>query len=175
MECALSSFADSWTCKISLRFDYDDSGNPMHGGLTHQFGPPLTSKSQFEISLRRAQAAILNRHLPPETFLQKTAEELRIAALSDPNTLKFSKNKVIVEIADPEATDLAFVDLPGKFIGLKFLSDAYGLHYSSGLIQNEDQDAIDVVRNLVEEYIRRERTLILITIPMSGTSPVPAY
>jgi len=53
-----------------------------------------------------------------------------------------------VDISDPEATDLSFADLPG-------------------LIHNETQDKIDLVRSLVEEYIARPNTLILVTIPMS--------
>ena len=39
-----------------------------------------------------------------------------------------------------------------------------------GLIHNEIQDKIDLVQSLVEEYIVRPNTLILVTIPMSGMS-----
>ena len=39
-----------------------------------------------------------------------------------------------------------------------------------GLIHNETQDKIDLVRSLVEDYIARPNTLILVTIPMSGVS-----
>jgi hypothetical protein len=37
-----------------------------------------------------------------------------------------------------------------------------------GLIQNESEDMIDLVRSLVEYYIQKPDTMILITIPMSG-------
>ncbi|KAG2737576.1 hypothetical protein P692DRAFT_201916938 [Suillus brevipes Sb2] len=61
--------------------------------------------------LCRAQAAILNPNVPSATFHAKTVEELR----SIKNTLKFSRNVVCVSIEDPNATDLSFYDLPGKF------------------------------------------------------------
>jgi hypothetical protein len=145
MECSLSNSADTWSCKISLRFDYG-SGNLS--GRSQAFGAAFTDRSHFEISLRRAQAAILSPHLPSEIFLLKSQQELKAALRDDPRTLKFSKNTVVVDILDPDATNLSFVDLPG-------------------LIQNESQDVIDIVRNLVEDYIGRQETLILITIPMS--------
>ena len=37
-----------------------------------------------------------------------------------------------------------------------------------GLIQNEDPNMIDLVSDLVVSYITREKTLILITIPMNS-------
>lgn len=40
-----------------------------------------------------------------------------------------------------------------------------------GLIQNETQDAIDLVRNLVVSSIQHENTIILVTIPISGKTP----
>lgn len=41
---------------------------------------------------------------------------------------------------------------------------------STGLIQNEDEDVIVLVRELTESYINRPNTIILTTIPMSGNS-----
>lgn len=168
MECSLSNSAATWSCKISLRFDYvsDSSGNSS--GRSQAFGPAFTDKSHFEISLRRAQAAILSPHLPPETFLLKSKQELKTALRDDPNTLKFSKNTVVVDILDPDATNLSFVDLPGTAMDFRPTYDTNGLIIITGLIQNETQDMIDMVRSLVEDYIGRQETLILITIPMSG-------
>jgi hypothetical protein len=40
--------------------------------------------------------------------------------------------------------------------------------FEEGLIQNADQNVINLVQELVVSEIRRENTLILITIPMSG-------
>ena len=39
---------------------------------------------------------------------------------------------------------------------------------STGLIQNDDQEVLDLVRELTEDYISRLNTIILTTIPMSG-------
>jgi len=47
---------------------------------------------------------------------------------------------------------------------------------SAGLIQNEEEDVINLVRNLVVNHIGgeySENNIILITVPMSGTSFVP--
>lgn len=109
----MSSSAETWSCQISLRIEYDDKGVLLPGPRTHVFGPVLTNKNQFEISLRRAQAAILNPHRSHDAFLQMTVQELKDIGQSDPKCLKFSKNIVSVDIADPEATDLLFADMPG--------------------------------------------------------------
>ena len=39
-----------------------------------------------------------------------------------------------------------------------------------GLIQNEDEEVVDLVRQLTESYISREHTIVLTTIPMSGNA-----
>jgi vacuolar protein sorting-associated protein 1 len=108
----MSSVSDTWSCRISLRFEYDDRGTPLPASTTHEFGAILTNKNQFEICVRRAQAAVLNPHLPHDTFVKKTVQELKDATQSD-SCLKFSKNTVCVDITDPEATSLSFSDLPG--------------------------------------------------------------
>ena len=108
----MSSSANAWACSISLRFEYDGRGLPLPSPRKHVFVPVLANRNQFEIYLRRAQAAILNPDIPPQAFLQKTAQELKDMPQSD-SSLKFSKNIVRVDIWDPEATDLSFADLPG--------------------------------------------------------------
>ncbi|TFK32040.1 P-loop containing nucleoside triphosphate hydrolase protein [Crucibulum laeve] len=148
MECTMSSSSTSWSCSITLRIEYDPSGNPLGASTAIPFGSKITSKSQVEIWLRRAQAAVLNPHLSPEEFYTKSEAELKQAAATDVKTLMFSKNVVCVHVNDPDVTDLSFVDLPG-------------------LIQNSDQQAIDLVNDLVVSHIQGENTLILITIPMS--------
>jgi hypothetical protein len=40
---------------------------------------------------------------------------------------------------------------------------------SLGLIQNGEDKDIKLIRDLVESYIQREDTIVLITIPMTGT------
>ena len=108
----MSSSANAWACSISLRFEYDSRGLPLSSPRIHAFIPVLTNRNQFEISLRRAQAAILNPDIPHDAFLQKTAQELKDIPQSD-SSLKFSKNIISVDLEDPTATDILFVDLPG--------------------------------------------------------------
>ena len=122
----MSSAADAWSCVISLRFEYDNRGMALPTPRTHEFGPILSDKNQFEISLRRAQAAILNPHLPHDKFLRMTAQDLQNYIQSE-SSLKFSKNTVCVDISDPEATDLMFADLPGmsKVLWLASRADLY--------------------------------------------------
>jgi hypothetical protein len=40
---------------------------------------------------------------------------------------------------------------------------------NEGLIQNEEAEIVALVKNLVEHYTKKENTIILTTIPMSGT------
>ncbi|KAJ7776193.1 P-loop containing nucleoside triphosphate hydrolase protein [Mycena metata] len=148
MECTMSSLAERWNCKISLRLDYNSLGTKLPdtpGAIP--FGPTITDKRTVELWLRRAQAAILSPHLDPQDFWKKTENELRNPP-PDEQRLPFSKNAVVVDLSDPTITDLSFVDLPG-------------------LIQNERPEVIEVVRDLAVSRITRQNTLILVTIPMS--------
>ncbi|EPQ53379.1 hypothetical protein GLOTRDRAFT_79497 [Gloeophyllum trabeum ATCC 11539] len=145
MECTLSSTQGAWSCQISLRFDYNAKGERSTPD-TRSFSPLLTDKAEVEIWLRRAQAAILNPQSDPNAFHSWSREKIREAGKNDSAMLKFSKNVVCVDICDPEATDLSFVDLPG-------------------LIQVGE--GIEIIKGLVEEYIQGEKTFILVTIPAS--------
>jgi vacuolar protein sorting-associated protein 1 len=111
----MSSSAVTWSCDISLRIDYDADGNliDLKSKPTVPFSPHITDKKDVEIWLRRAQAAILSPHVSFSQFLSKDIEALRDLATSDPQSLPFSKNVVVVDIKDPDAVDLSFVDLPG--------------------------------------------------------------
>ncbi|KAG2364145.1 P-loop containing nucleoside triphosphate hydrolase protein [Suillus spraguei] len=144
MECTMSSHASSWSCTITLRIGFDRNGRDLQKPTNVPFGQTITDKSDFEVWLRRAQAAILNPDVSSSTLYTKTAEELG----NMKNTLKFSRNVVCVSIEDPDATDLSFYDLPG-------------------LIQNEEAEIVALVKNLVEYYTKKENTIILTTIPMS--------
>jgi hypothetical protein len=74
----------------------------------------MTDKDSMDIWLRRAQAAILSPHLPYQSFFSKSLEDLRSAMRTDTRMLKFSKNTICLDIMDPDATVLSFVDLPGE-------------------------------------------------------------
>ncbi|KAF7329133.1 hypothetical protein MKEN_00173800 [Mycena kentingensis (nom. inval.)] len=151
MECNMSSNATEWSCKIALRRDYHPDGTPFeNGGQTTPFGTTITDRSQVELWLRRAQAAILNPNIRHEAFYTKTESELIAAFDADSDGLEFSKNAVVVYVNDPQITDLRFVDLPG-------------------LIQNHERhpELVQVVEDLVSSRIKGQNTLILVTLPMT--------
>ncbi|EIN04160.1 hypothetical protein PUNSTDRAFT_138885 [Punctularia strigosozonata HHB-11173 SS5] len=144
VECSIIGNAEEWSCHISLRFDYDKDNQALSQPTRAEFSPPLTDKAGVELWIRRAQAAILNPQEDYRTFQGRSTQDIR----DYPNMLKFSRNMVCVNIMDPDATDLSFVDLPG-------------------LIQNASDSDVKLVRDLVEVNIRGESTLILVTIPAS--------
>ncbi|KAF7290690.1 hypothetical protein MIND_01309300 [Mycena indigotica] len=145
MECNMSSSTASWSCNISLRIDYDSRSSPRETPDTIPFGSTITNPADVEIWLRRAQAAILSYPCSHEELYTKTKEELR--AEDDQRPL-FSKNSVVVDINDPDVTDICFIDLPG-------------------LIQNDREEVLLVVRELVVSRIESDNTLILVTLPMT--------
>ncbi|KAF8970895.1 P-loop containing nucleoside triphosphate hydrolase protein [Flammula alnicola] len=147
MVCTMSSNASSWSCTIEIRSEFDKDDR-LQTELTKSFGPLIESKALVELWIRRAQAAVLSPHRPSADFLNMTDADLRDNAKKDPEILPFSKNVVQVNVYDPAATDLSFVDLPG-------------------LIQNAEEDLIVMVRTLVEGYIGGNNTLIVIAMPMS--------
>jgi vacuolar protein sorting-associated protein 1 len=118
MEVRLSSSATAWSCKISLRIENgstlssDDAATITH--TTKPFGPILDDKAQVEIWLRRAQAAILAPHRDHATLYKMTREQLRVLYDADERMLQFSRDVIVLEVWDPEATNLSFVDLPGS-------------------------------------------------------------
>lgn len=66
------------------------------------------------MTLRHAQAAVLNPKTPTNRFLVMTDSELSELSPRDrPESIPFSQNVVCVDIAGPDLTDLSFVDLPG--------------------------------------------------------------
>ncbi|KAF7329131.1 hypothetical protein MKEN_00173600 [Mycena kentingensis (nom. inval.)] len=112
MECNMSSSATSWSCQISLRFDYDSHGHPIESTeAAITFGGVILDKREVGLWIRRAQAAILNPHVAHTSFYTRTDEQLRHPP-DDEAPLEFSKNTVVVDVNDPDITDLSFIDLP---------------------------------------------------------------
>ncbi|KIM37374.1 hypothetical protein M413DRAFT_448441 [Hebeloma cylindrosporum] len=147
MECNMSSNAQSWSCTIEIRYEYNSAGETQ-AHVLESFGPVIENKSHVELWIRRAQAAVLSPHRPRSDFLAMTESEIRENAKTDTSILPFSKNVVQVSVKDPAATDLSFVDLPG-------------------LIQNAEEDLINMVRSLVENYVSKTNTIVVIAMPMS--------
>lgn len=165
MECTMSSDAESWSCSIQIRNEFDSMGHPSPV-KTKNF-VVINDKSQIELALRRAQAAVLSPHKELTYFLGMSATQLKECVTHDPESLKFSKNVIEINVKDPEATDLSFVDLPGPF--LFFCAYRSYPDWHVGLIHNAETNLITTVRQLVEHYIEgKKNTLVVIAMPMTG-------
>jgi len=113
MECTLSSDAQSWSCTLEIRKEYDSNGNRLSSIEREPFGNIIVDKSDVELWVRRAQAAVLNPQRSPSDFYNMSVDYLR-----ELSNNKFSKNVVQINVKDPEATNLSFVDLPGPRVFL---------------------------------------------------------
>src|SRR6266498_3952491 len=122
MECTLSSDAESWSRTIEIRREYDANGLPLMSIERELFGQVIVNKSDVELWVRRAQAAVLNPNRSPSDFYTMSMDYLR-----ELSNNRFSKNVVQINVNDPDATDLSFVDLPG----LHSLSGYYYYYYSN--------------------------------------------
>ncbi|CCL98324.1 uncharacterized protein FIBRA_00318 [Fibroporia radiculosa] len=148
MECRMSSSSGTWNCQVSIRWEFGNDGKRMEKVKEIFFGDVITDKAQVEPTLRRAQAAVLNRSVPMTTFLTLSDDELRrIFKDKKYSPLSFSSNAVCIDLSGPELTDLSFVDLPG-------------------IIQNAEPETVKFVEDLVKSHIKGN-CLILVTLPMS--------
>lgn len=146
-----------WSCSISLQFDEDGRRT------VRPFGSTIYNKSNVEIWIRRAQAAVLSPHRPEAYFLKKSEQELKTEV--DTERLAFSTNSVRVEIMDPESPNLDFVDLPGEFTcNVKNKCLIFGV----GIVHAIDPTLGDKVVDMVESFIQPENTVILIVMPMTS-------
>ena len=114
MECRLSHSSGSWSCQIKIRWEFSDASRRRAEVEEVNFGPRLLDKSKVEITLRRAQAAVLNPNRPLSEFLQMDEKDERLTN-KEMNQHQFSRNVVCVELKGPDLVDLSFVDLPGMF------------------------------------------------------------
>lgn len=143
-ECRLSYSDQPWTCKVVLNITFDKDGKLLASANNITFGPTITDKSEVEERIRRAQRAILNPSVRPETFLTGPDQ--------DPvpgREIGFSKNYVSLELKGPDLTELSFCDLPGLIVSV-----------SGG----GNEDDIELVRDLVTSYICKPSCLILLTV-----------
>ncbi|KAI0633205.1 P-loop containing nucleoside triphosphate hydrolase protein [Trametes polyzona] len=156
MECRLAHFPGTWSCQISIRWEYDAAGERLDEVEEVPFGARLTNPADVELMLRRAQAAVLGvsaaggRAAAVTRFVGMSAEEMRRS--TDPSAggtkaLAFSRNTICVDIKGPELVDLSFVDLPG-------------------IVQNAEAEIVKLVEDLVTSYVQGN-CLILVALPMS--------
>jgi len=102
MECRLQASPGPWSCRISIRREYDNGGKRLDEISETPFGSIITDKSDVEDALRLAQLVVLNPQIESESVSLERS------------SLKFSRNIVCVDICGPDLTDLSFIDLPGK-------------------------------------------------------------
>ena len=108
MECIISSDADSWSCTIEIRLEYDTTDILLGSPKTTQLGPVIKNKADVDLWIRRAQVVALN--LPYSDGMSESDTKKLLDGHGG-----FSKNTILITVKDPEATDLSFVDLPGAF------------------------------------------------------------
>ena len=101
MECRLTHSPDAWSCRISIRREYDNNNKKLPDVKEVPFEKQITKKEDVEPTLRRAQAAVL--------LGDASLGDLKASIKGD----RFSRNVVCLDLAGPELTDLSFVDLPG--------------------------------------------------------------
>jgi GTP-binding protein EngB required for normal cell division len=145
-----------WVCKISLiqKYDLDQSAKPVPTAkrplgawteLTRAENIPFVEtdvKEDVRDLILRAQAAILNPHLEPATFIS--------GPLNKRYNVKFSPNAVRLDIVQHDLPSLSFVDLPGIVA-----------------VQSEKY-LVELVDNLVSHYARSQRSINLLTVPMTN-------
>jgi len=131
----------------------DENGGRLNNPVEVPFGPSISDEDALEGILKRAQLAILNPSIDSTRFVELDLSRVR------PNTppfgekpqLSFSSNVVCVDISSPRVADLSFIDLPGII---------------SNVSAGEDESNIELIKELVNNSIRDDSTLILLTITM---------
>ncbi|KAJ7871922.1 P-loop containing nucleoside triphosphate hydrolase protein [Mycena leptocephala] len=144
-ECRMATAPD-WSCRISIRREFDKAGKRLGDVSEVPFGSVITDKDAVELMLRRAQVAALRLAADAARILEMSVDELKESG-QDEDTPEFSRNVVCIDLEGPDLTDLQFVDLPG-------------------IIQNARADTVRLVEEMVIENIRGN-CLILVAIPMT--------
>ncbi|KAK7467517.1 hypothetical protein VKT23_004571 [Stygiomarasmius scandens] len=147
MECRLSSSSSKWSCRVSIRREFDKNNKPLDEVFESPFGEVITDKSRIELMLRRAQLSVLNPDIPISKVLNASTEELKSLSDQTAESNPFSRNVVCVDLEGPELTDLSFIDLPG-------------------LIQNADASIVQLVEDMVLSHIKGN-CLILVALPVT--------
>mmetsp|Transcript_21901 Transcript_21901/g.65671 ORF Transcript_21901/g.65671 Transcript_21901/m.65671 type:complete len:750 (+) Transcript_21901:40-2289(+) len=122
-------------------------------------GPGLVTRCPVRLVMRRAPndkwSATASTTLSPNTIVANTPSELTaiISRLTDTlisNTQGFSTESIIVRLTSPESPDLTVVDLPGII---------------RTVTRGQDAEIVNNVNQLIDEYLKQERTIILAVIP----------
>lgn len=140
----MSQAGPSWSCQISIQWEYERDGTRSQQIREVPFGPCMTEKTDVELTLRRAQAAVLNPDGDTESFLSMPATELGQVRTTQ---LNYSKTTICIRLSAPTLTDLVLIDLPGRHnLFCKYSSVLMKL---SGLTENPQVEDAQLVRDMV--------------------------
>ena len=171
MEINLSESSSPWVCKVSLHKKYVYEGHintsrPLGKATSRSEGAtrarPLgpwalqdpedfvfsevRCKQDVAHTLYLAQLATLNPGSPYEKFLPGNPKPI------NEHQVKFSPNVVRLDISGPGLPNLSFYDLPGVINVSEIAEEAY---------------LVDLVKNLVKEYIKADDCINLLALPMT--------
>ncbi|KAL4932798.1 putative dynamin GTPase [Aspergillus undulatus] len=151
-----------WTCRVYLtrRYMYDGSRKITKPKKSEPLGPwhaqdpedelffTTFEKGQIEEVIRWAQLAVLNPGSPTANYIPGQNSG------TDPHHthVKFSPNIVRLDISAPGFPNLSFYDLPGVINQAEHDDERY---------------LVNLVENLVKEYICQENCIVLLTITMT--------
>ncbi|KAJ7108734.1 P-loop containing nucleoside triphosphate hydrolase protein [Mycena epipterygia] len=148
LECRLSSSTNAWSCRISIRLEFDDLGRPKQDVSEFRFGEMITDKNEVELALRRAQVAVLNPSVSFGEILEMSPEDLK-NGIPGKEPLPFSRNVVCVDLEGMSRSLFRII-----------------LRNTSGIIQNAEPDVVQLVEEMVVSHIRGN-CLILVALPMT--------
>ena len=161
MELNISESSSPWSCKISLhkKFVYTAARSEA-ATRARPLGPwmlqeaedfpfaTVTNKNDVAEIIYLAQLATLNPRNPPERYLPGMPRS------NDQHQyqVKFSPNVVRLDISGPDLPNLSFYDLPGVINVAELAEEAY---------------LVDLIKNLVKEYIKAEDCINLLAVSMT--------
>ncbi|KAJ3183982.1 hypothetical protein HDU85_001833 [Gaertneriomyces sp. JEL0708] len=143
--------ASTWSCNVKLRYEYDSHGRPLKAMKEVVLGKEITAKEDVDITVRRAQKALLNPSKDPAQYLHYNFDDSSAAARDKEgasNELKFVKNVVCLDIHGA-GVNLTLIDLPGIIRTID---------------RKDDVPYIQLVEDLVRFYITKSRAIIVATI-----------
>ncbi|RIA95858.1 Dynamin central region-domain-containing protein, partial [Glomus cerebriforme] len=114
-----------------------------------KFGKIINDPDEVEVVARRAQKALLNPNYNHEDYFYHDFESISYEDDAIRNELKFTKNVVCLEIKGPKVPNLSLIDLPGIIRHVEKV---------------EDERFIKLIEELVENYISKEKSIIVATI-----------
>ena len=166
------SSTSDWSCSVSLCKKYMYEGNlgirntqargfARSEGATRDrpLGPwmaqdvedihfaSVTSKDDVASVLQLAQLATLNPGTAPEVYMPNQRH-----VVNHTIQVKFSPNVIRLDISGPNLPNLSFYDLPGVINVSDIAEESY---------------LVNLVKNLVKEYVRAEDSINLLAMPMT--------